>query len=212
MISHEFQTIFIHIPRTAGTSVEIALAGNNWWKIDPASKHIDWRHAKDLYSDCWQEYMKFSIVRSPWDWLASLYFSHRRGGDKSWEEFVQDPNFYPHEQALASQSEIIGMEMDLVLRFETLQEDFTMLCQKLGISRQLPHVQIGDGSFLHYSEVYTPELADSVAQRYAADIDRFGYQFIPLDTAKAQNLKSTVSTLKARIASLEAELRATKSG
>jgi hypothetical protein len=149
LISHELKTIFVHIPRTAGTSVEIALAGNNWWKIDPKTKHIEWREAKELYAPYWDNYLKFSIIRNPWDWVASLYFSHDRGGDRSWEEYLQNPVLFSHEQSTVSQSSIIGAEMDLILRYETLHEDFVRLCGDLGVKRTLPHVQIGEGGYRH---------------------------------------------------------------
>jgi hypothetical protein len=208
MISHELKTIFVHIPRTGGTSVEIALVGNNWWKIDARSKHIDWRQAKKLYSDFWDDYLKFSIVRNPWDWLASLYFSHDRGGAKTWEEFVRQPEFYPHEQPSCLQSEIVGDEMDFILRFETLQEDFMQLTKKLGIDRELPHVQLGEGAHQHYSELYDDELAQVVSARQARDIERFRYKFITPEIAVTQQYKQEISRLKARVAWLEHELKA----
>ena len=93
MISHELKTIFIHIPRTGGTSIETALVGNNWWKIEPATKHIDWCEAKKFYANYWNDYLKFSVVRNPWDWLVSLYHSHNRGGNKTWGEYVRTPEF-----------------------------------------------------------------------------------------------------------------------
>ncbi|MDH3378911.1 MAG: sulfotransferase family protein, partial [Gammaproteobacteria bacterium] len=86
MISHKLKIIFIHVPRTAGTSIEMALIGKDWWDVDPDTKHIDWVKAKEVYAEYWDKYLKFSVVRNPWDWLASLYSSHRRRGDKSWSE------------------------------------------------------------------------------------------------------------------------------
>lgn len=212
MISHDLKAIFIHIPRTGGTSVETALVGNNWWKIHPQTKHLNWQDAKREYSEYWDDYFKFTIIRNPWDWLASLYFSHGRGGKKSWEEYVHNPNLYPHEQSTMSQSKIIGDEMDFMLRYETLNEDFICLCQKLSVSKTLPQVQIGDGTHQNYSELYTEELVSVVKQTFAEDIKRFNYKFKDKSVAEAQNFKSEIFNLKQQIATLEHELKLAKQG
>jgi len=210
MISHELRTIFIHVPRTGGTSVEIALVGNNWWKIDPQTKHLDWKQAKSIYSKYWDHYLKFSIVRNPWDWLASLYFSHNRSGRKTWEEFVHEPNMYPHEPEFMSQSDIIGHDVDMLLRFETLHEDFLCLCQKLGIKRDLPHAQVGEGAYKHYSEIYSDEQMRLVAKLLENDIRRFGYKFINQEVSENQYYKMKVAELNNKIAHLEQELETLK--
>lgn len=65
MISHEYKCIFIHIPACAGTSIEEWIVGEDWWNIEPATKHILASQAKRLYKNYWSEYFKFSIVREP---------------------------------------------------------------------------------------------------------------------------------------------------
>lgn len=206
MISHELKTIFIHIPNTGGTSVETALVGSDWWNIDPQTKHIDWREAKELYADYWASYLKFTIVRDPWDWLVSLYNSHGRDGNKTWEEYVRNPNLSQNEQSTMSQSKIIGGEMDCILRFERLNGDFIGLAHKLGIKVGLPHESIGTGRHKHYFELYTEELKEIVSELFQEDIRRFGYAFRSREIVKAQDYKRTVSALEQRIAYLEHEL------
>jgi len=65
MISHEHKCIFIHIPHTGGSSIEVALVGKNWIDVDQKTKHLDWKEAKALYSEYWDSYFKFSVVRNP---------------------------------------------------------------------------------------------------------------------------------------------------
>ena len=72
MICHKSKVIFIHIPRTAGTSVEKAFVGKDWFNIDVSTKHIYASTARDYYAEFWDEYFKFSIVRNPWDRMLSL--------------------------------------------------------------------------------------------------------------------------------------------
>jgi len=72
MISHKYKCIFVHIPRSAGTLIEYTIIGNDWWNINPQTKHLFSQTAKNLYKDYWYDYFKFSVVRNPWDRLVSM--------------------------------------------------------------------------------------------------------------------------------------------
>jgi hypothetical protein len=89
-LSHHYRTIFIHIPKTAGTSVEAALGmhgGNTDVGVVPyLNQQIDREHlyGRDLQhltaaqmsqvlsnSELFSAYFKFTIVRNPWERLVS---------------------------------------------------------------------------------------------------------------------------------------------
>ena len=72
MISHELKCIFIHIPRTAGSSIERTLVGKDWWQIERKTKHLIASQAKKLYSEYWNDYFKFSFVRDPYSRMLSM--------------------------------------------------------------------------------------------------------------------------------------------
>lgn len=72
MISHELKCIFIHIPRTAGSSIELSLVGEDWWRIDKKTKHLIASQAKRIYSEYWDNYFKFSFVRNPYSRMLSM--------------------------------------------------------------------------------------------------------------------------------------------
>ena len=75
--------VFVHIGKTAGTSIELALC--NYFNIDfeLTEKNPEtgewWKHSwarslkKDLGVERWAESFVFSIVRNPYDMLLSLY-------------------------------------------------------------------------------------------------------------------------------------------
>ena len=73
MISHKYKCIFLHIPRTGGSSVEYCIYKKDWENVNLETKHITPDMAKKLYPEYWSKYFKFSFVRNPFDWLVSLY-------------------------------------------------------------------------------------------------------------------------------------------
>ncbi len=76
MIIHELKTVFIHVPKTGGTSIEFALS--KYCLKDHVS--IDEQHfkkrkiIKKIGITNWNEYFKFAFVRNPWDRLVSAYY------------------------------------------------------------------------------------------------------------------------------------------
>ena len=88
MISHKHKFIFIHIPNTAGTSIEKALYDESCqllpgeWDYDRARyaplNHLTLQELVDsalLTPAQLQSYFKFCFVRNPWDRLVSEIFS-----------------------------------------------------------------------------------------------------------------------------------------
>lgn len=93
-----------------------------------------------------------------------------------------------------------GIKNDFIARMENLSEDLQQIQTKLNISLELPKLNKTEYSSLSnkeqdfsklsasefrnwktvlpdYKQFYTPKLIDLVAQRYAEDIEMFGYDF-----------------------------------
>lgn len=197
MINHQYKFIFIHFPSTGGTSIESALGGESesldcsfiqsdylrrecekaYLFNDCLFKHISPEIAKELYAPYWNEYFKFSFVRNPWSWLASLWSKGpRRRKGKNFTSWLKSPELAPHE----SQSpfdlcdQLSGV--DFIGRFESLGRDFNNICAELNIPHtELPHKQQNHRK--HYSKYYNSDSQYIVSKLYAKDIEYFGYKF-----------------------------------
>ena len=82
--------------------------------------------------------------------------------------------------ALAPQSDRLmingKMAVDFIGRFENLQEDFNVVCDKIGKDRSvLPHVF--QTKHAHYTQYYNDRAREIVGQIYQSDIKFFKYQF-----------------------------------
>ena len=197
MINHKHKCIFIHFPSTGGTSIESVFGGGRE-KFDCSAipnfylrqeckkayiydcglfKHLSTELARELYSPYWDEYFKFSFIRNPWDWLASLWLKgpKRRRGE-NFSRWLRSPRLAPHEKQSPFNLCDQLTQMDFIGRFENLQPDFNTICDKIGIpQQQLPHKN--KTKHKHYTEYYDDETREIVARKYARDIEYFGYEF-----------------------------------
>jgi len=153
----QYNYVFIHVPKTGGTSVRHALG------MTLGANHLSASQLYDLYPHLCGRF-SFAFVRNPWDRMVS-YWSIGR----PWRDRVLDWSLPPQVQYLDAPIDFVG-------RYESLASDFDVVCQSLGIRTPvLPHLLASERG--HYREYYDDDLAAAVADRYAEDIARFGYTF-----------------------------------
>ena len=162
LICSKRKWIFVHPPRTGGTSVARAIGPI--FSGPPVPKHFRlWEMDVEP-----SEFFKFMTVRNPWVRVASTI---------AWYEAHKVPGGIERAVCYSLPLEEFGLpKMDFVLRCEQLQQDFSALCVRLGI------VEPRLGRYSHYArkpyrEYFDEHWRDVVAKRYADEINRFGYEF-----------------------------------
>lgn len=198
MISHKHKLIFIHIPRTAGTSIEKALHGKDWHYVHSPSKHLTVHSAKKIYAEYWNDYFKFSFVRNPWDRMVSLlkygwfygisldnkkilrpekYFKdfHKIEYDKRYFNENQFSDYTNVKESVYKN--IIEGEMNFIGRFESLEKDFKKICEINNIKNvKLPHMEKSPNR-KEYREYYDTNVHKLIERKYKKDIAEFHYEF-----------------------------------
>ena len=163
MISHKYKCIFIHIPKTAGQSIEhffLDLHGLSWenraplllrYNPDPRKgpeslAHLtaeEYTELGHISSEKFNNYFKFAFVRNPWARLVSEYRYRSCYKKYTFQEFVikglpKPDNYSDKYRHIMPQYDFIHnrdgkLIVDFVGRFENLQEDFQTVLKKLSI-------------------------------------------------------------------------------
>ena len=200
MISFQKRFLFVHIPKTAGNSIQSALRDysedelialrkeqdgierfglrNPKYKIRKHSTLSDYRDA--LGDEQFRVLYKFTCVRNPWDRMVSYYFTPTQNPEAwnrtKFHEIISKAVSAQEYLRLDDRDEDPFANVNYVMRFENLADDFRAVCEAIGISPPaLP--QYNRSSREHYSNYYDDELCELVRTRFAAEIERFNYMF-----------------------------------
>lgn len=173
LVSHQHKLVFIHVPKTAGSSIAYTLADilqpEGFEQLRGYPNHLSYEELIDIEGTRIREYFKFMVVRNPWELIASNLAWHRQNGnDHITIEKIAGKTFTPAALGL--------QEMDRVLRFERLQEDFDGLCESIGIERR-SLMQLNSSMLQDYKALHSEESRLIVERRFAVSIQMFGYTF-----------------------------------
>lgn len=170
MISHPDRCLFVHIPKTAGMSVEhffLGRLGLSWAERapllltrndDPALgppqlSHLtaaEYLRLGYLPRPQFDDYFKFGFVRNPWDRLVSEYryrgYPVKVDFKTYLRKYLPAPGWTDLHRHVVPQYDFLHDEsgrllVDFVGRYERLQEDFDRVCERLGIpASPLPRI------------------------------------------------------------------------
>ena len=203
IVSHKHHFIFFHTPKVAGSSVVKLLLEDLQHPLKAGARKVAKRAGikpkrkydvhetalgarKILPPHVFYGYLKFALVRNPWDWHVSHYhfvrstvhhFRHEEfKAFSGFDEYVDwvTGNLYTQHERLADESG--NLLVDFIGRFETLQDDFDRVFRLLGLPpMNLAHVN--RSRHKDYRTYYTPRTRDLIAEARRIDIETFGYDF-----------------------------------
>ncbi|HWA03667.1 MAG TPA: sulfotransferase family 2 domain-containing protein [Rhizomicrobium sp.] len=203
MYSKRFNTIFVHIPKTGGQSIEhvfLAEHGLTWEtraglllrrkrpeeKGPPRLAHLYAREYAGLGFVPTEEFdacFKFAVVRNPYDRAVSAWRFRRDGekaeGPETFPDFIAslaapDGHRRNREQVRYVQDENGRLIVDRILRFESLASDFAEVSRRIfGRAIELPHVNKSTAAVP--AEAGDPGVRRAIFRLYERDFDFFAY-------------------------------------
>lgn len=202
LVSEKHKTTFIHIPKTGGSSLARILSQNAFNHLPERIKcnknyvknPLEWtiKHSRMHELDMrYQNFFCFAFLRNPWDLMVSCFNwwtqkakvkIRKNYGDnlkaKGFKSFIKSDSSCINECYHKNEGQLywLNNKVDFIGKFENIQQDFDIVCDKIGIPRQiLPHVN--KTNHKHYSEYYDDETREIVAKKYTKDIEYFSYKF-----------------------------------
>jgi hypothetical protein len=162
VICGEYRCLFVHVPKTAGMSIEhvflrlvgltwetrapLLLRGNDDPRLGPprlahlkAGEYVARGH---LAAEQFESYFKFSFVRNPWDRIVSEYKYRGYPVKTNFKTYLfkhlPAPGWTDTYCHIVPQYDFLHDEagrllVDFVGRYESLQADFDKVCDRVGI-------------------------------------------------------------------------------
>ena len=189
MIIKDYKTIFVHIPKNAGTSIETFFKKDTYtfdermFNRHDTIKEIRWKlecNDKFKKSKEYNKWKKFAIVRNPYDRMVSWYFFYniknltRHADNTSFYSWVKNPtkfNLFEETKYLLKPQYTWIDNTVTILKYENLNEELNNFFNKeieLPIINKTNHKQ--------YLEYYNQESLDVVYEKYKKDFKKFNYK------------------------------------
>lgn len=198
MINLYYRIAFIHINKTAGSSIETALG-----LVHEQSTHMTLKDFSEVIQ--LPQFYKFSFIRNPYDKIVSQY--HHRvqnmkdpiiskisfkdwvknldelgydikgtGNQVAWLS-LQDWEWDVNKQEYTKRPKEVKFGVDFIGFFEQLTSDWKELQQEIGI---YPHIKLPHrrkSNHKHYREYYDDTTQEIIYKRFEDDFKIFNYKF-----------------------------------
>jgi hypothetical protein len=181
--------LFIHIPKTGGTSV------SKWLLENVDAKALGWKHDGYNLFPTYSNY--FTVVRNPYARILSWYYymgkvTYKRINDDKWANWYNQnmidiyesgfsksldsmpSEFYP-DVCMKPQVDYFDSSAKFVLKTETLSQDFIQIQDWFQCYKPLPHKN--KSISVNYRDAYTAKDKKIVKKYFEKDLDLLKYTF-----------------------------------
>jgi hypothetical protein len=176
MIDYERKVVFVHVPRTGGTSIEEAFG------LREESKQIHHWKASELLHLADDDYYWFSFVRNPWDKTISSYFqpANKKIGWLSGKTLDYFFDNWKGSSAPCEHSETQLGYLDIpnidVFKYENRDEHVSFLETKFNTPIKNIHIRKTKRD-RDYRKYYNNKTKEIVRNLFIADIEMFNYDY-----------------------------------
>jgi len=202
IVSDQLKLAYVNSPRNGCTTVKSILASVLGIKLGDTiftdihrlfrSSAFETFHQEDHIQFVPEDYLRFSIVRNPFDRVVSFYEGKIRQDDKNHKRRFygvdRDVEFAEFVKKLARRGrhklgthlcpQYIGLnvpQLDTVVRFESFTEGLQPIMDYIGYEKPIPH--LNDSKRKPYQTYYNTESRDIVKELYADDLYELKYTF-----------------------------------
>ena len=197
VVCHMRKIIFIHIPKTAGSSIEHLLRDEGLYELDfigvrngRSTHHYMGIELKMILKDLYPKYYKFSFVRNPYDRLISEYFWCRikdvgHKFNKTFDEFldyvedviknkkffkpIENDHFIPQYSFLFFNNKLL---VNNIFKYEDIETVAPLIKKRLKIKTTLQHLN----KSVKNEITLTQEQKDRIYNLYKIDFETFNYE------------------------------------
>jgi len=197
VVCHTRKIIFIHIPKTAGSSIEHLLRDEGRYELDfigvrngRSTHHYMGIELKMILKELYPTYYKFSFVRNPYDRLISEYFWCRINNvghkfNKTFDEFldyvedviknkkffkpIENDHFIPQYSFLFFNNKLL---VNNIFKYEDIETVAPLIKKRLKIKTVLQHLN----KSVKNEITLIQEQKDRIYNLYKIDFDTFNYK------------------------------------
>jgi hypothetical protein len=162
ILSERLGLVFIHVPKTAGSSLSTALMERDPKAVRtldglPRTKHVTALQLRDVYAQ-FDQLFSFAVVRDPFSRFCSLYrylhtlpkYAHSMRNVSSLEAFAElfnAPSWVDTLHSSKPQSEFVtdqtgALMVSAIFRYESLDQAVSTISSRLGGRLRLPQKKV----------------------------------------------------------------------
>ena len=190
MIKNKF--IFIHIPRTGGTSFKSIFDNHG------IREHFSYRVYMLSNLKKFNTYFKFCFVRNPYDRCVSTYLYLKAGGNRKGDlyfkeliekkyisfdkfviEFLDLYRIHEHNLFKPQYRYVFNIQkkrmVDYIGRYESINEDFIYISKKINIRKELPHINQSKKPMPIPSYYRNEDVKSKIFNLYKKDFELLNY-------------------------------------